>query len=69
MLPGLIVDWYNGVAVVQAHSVGMFLSLEKISDALKEVYGKAVSYTHLSNLKPNSPTANWYSPLPAPMRR
>ncbi len=39
-LPGLIVDWYNGVAVVQAHSVGMFLSLEKISNALKEVYGE-----------------------------
>ena len=39
MLPGLIVDWYNGVAVVQAHSVGMFLSLKKISDALQEVYG------------------------------
>ncbi len=39
-LPGLIVDWYNGVAVVQAHSVGMFLSLEKISDALREVYGE-----------------------------
>ncbi|HPB88754.1 MAG TPA: class I SAM-dependent rRNA methyltransferase [Bacteroidales bacterium] len=40
MLPGLVVDWYNGVAVVQAHSVGMFLSLDKISDALREVYGK-----------------------------
>jgi 23S rRNA (cytosine1962-C5)-methyltransferase len=40
MLPGLIVDWYNGVAVVQAHSVGMFLSLEKIVDALIEVYGE-----------------------------
>ncbi len=39
-LPGLIVDWYNGVAVVQAHSVGMFLSLEKICDALREIYGE-----------------------------
>ena len=28
------------MAVVQAHSVGMFLSLDKISNALKEVYGK-----------------------------
>lgn len=38
-LPGLIIDMYDGVAVMQAHSVGMFKSREKIADALKSVYG------------------------------
>lgn len=38
LLPGLIVDYYNGVAVIQAHSVGMYLSLNMVTDALKLVY-------------------------------
>lgn len=36
-LPGLIVDYYAGVAVVQFHSVGMWLEREAIARALKEV--------------------------------
>lgn len=39
-LPGLIVDWYDGVAVLQAHSVGMFRAKGRICEALQEVYGK-----------------------------
>lgn len=38
-LPGLIIDWYDGVCVMQAHSAGMFRSRLQITDALKEVYG------------------------------
>lgn len=38
-LPGLIVDWYDGVCVMQAHSVGMFRAKSKICEALKEVFG------------------------------
>jgi 23S rRNA (cytosine1962-C5)-methyltransferase len=38
-LPGLIIDFYNGTAVMQAHSVGMFLIRETIAKALKEVLG------------------------------
>ncbi len=38
-LPGLIIDYYNGVAVLQAHSAGMYLSREMIKDALIYVYG------------------------------
>jgi 23S rRNA (cytosine1962-C5)-methyltransferase len=38
-LPGLIVDFYNGTAVMQAHSAGMFLIRETIANALKEVMG------------------------------
>ena len=36
-LPGLIVDFYNGVAVIQCHSIGMFNSIKLISEALKNV--------------------------------
>lgn len=36
-LPGLIIDYYNGVAVIQAHSVGMFLILKDITDILKNI--------------------------------
>lgn len=41
-LPGLIIDFYNGVAVFQAHSTGMYLLRNEISDALKTVYGKTL---------------------------
>ncbi len=39
-LPGLIVDYYNGVCVMQAHSVGMFRAKAAICEALKTVYGE-----------------------------
>ena len=38
-LPGLIVDYYDGVCVLQAHSVGMFRAKNAICEALKAVYG------------------------------
>ena len=38
-LPGLIIDYYGGVCVMQAHSVGMFRAKKQISDALQKVYG------------------------------
>lgn len=41
-LPGLIIDWYDGVCVLQAHSVGMFRSKLQISKALQEVFGDAL---------------------------
>lgn len=42
-LPGLIVDYYAGVAVVQFHSVGMYLERENISKALLEVLGEQLT--------------------------
>ena len=39
MLPGLVIDYYNGVAVIQCHSAGMFLNRDSIADALKRLYG------------------------------
>ena len=38
-LPGLIIDYYDGVCVLQAHSVGMFRAKKQIADALRAVYG------------------------------
>ncbi len=38
-LPGLIIDYYNGSAVFQAHSIGMHREREAIAGALKEIYG------------------------------
>jgi 23S rRNA (cytosine1962-C5)-methyltransferase len=38
-LPGLIVDFYNGTAVMQAHSAGMYVIRDTIAKALKEVMG------------------------------
>lgn len=41
-LPGLIVDYYDGVCVLQAHSVGMFRAKGAICEALRAVYGPAL---------------------------
>lgn len=41
-LPGLIIDYYDGVCVLQAHSVGMFRSKKQICTALQKVYGDAL---------------------------
>jgi len=41
-LTGLIVDFYNGVAILQAHAVGMYNHREEISKSLQKVLG-----THL----------------------
>ena len=39
-LSGLVVDVYGSTAVVQCHSVGMYLSLSEIVEALKANYGE-----------------------------
>lgn len=41
-LPGLIIDYYDGVCVMQAHSVGMFRSKKQICSALQTVYGDSL---------------------------
>lgn len=38
-MPGFIIDYYNGVAVMQSHSVGMYLIRKTLAEALKEIYG------------------------------
>jgi len=41
-LPGLIIDVYNGVAVMQAHTVGMHLDRQLIAEAIKESFFNSI---------------------------
>lgn len=54
-LPGLIVDFYAGVAVIQSHSFGMFNSIELISKALESALGSSLiaTYSKSSDTLPN----------------
>ncbi len=38
-LPGLVIDYYNGAAVIQAHSIGMYLLRHEFTKALQDIYG------------------------------
>jgi len=38
-LPGLIIDFYNGTAVLQMHSIGMYQNKESFVKILQEIYG------------------------------
>lgn len=52
-LPGLVIDYYNGIAIVQAHSMGMHVDRHKIAEALTQVLGpelKSVYYKSQSSL-------------------
>ena len=42
-LPGLIVDYYNGVAVIQCHSIGMYNSVELVAEGLKFALGSSLT--------------------------
>jgi 23S rRNA (cytosine1962-C5)-methyltransferase len=41
-LPGLIIDYYNGVAVVQMHSVGFYRIRKEISEILVSLMGNSI---------------------------
>src|SRR4051812_41545928 len=41
-LPGFIIDFYNGTAVLQSHSIGMFLIRNEFVKALQEVMGSSL---------------------------
>ena len=42
-LPGLVIDYYGGVCVIQAHSAGMFRAKKQISEALRKIYGETLN--------------------------
>lgn len=46
MLAGLIIDIYAGLAVVQAHSIGMHMSRQMIAVALQSVYGESLHHIY-----------------------
>jgi len=41
-LPGLVIDFYNGVAVIQCHSVGMHNIIQDISQILQDIYKEKI---------------------------
>ncbi len=56
-LPGLIIDYYNGAAVVQMHSIGMFRNLEFIREAMLKICGKKIHtiYNKSESTLPDKP--------------
>jgi 23S rRNA (cytosine1962-C5)-methyltransferase len=50
-MPGLIVDFYNGTAVIQMHTVGMFLVREMLVKALKNVVGEQLKAVYDKSAK------------------
>jgi 23S rRNA (cytosine1962-C5)-methyltransferase len=50
-MPGLIVDYYNGTAVIQMHTVGMYLVREMLVKALKEVIGDELKAVYNKSAK------------------
>ncbi len=42
-LPGLVIDYYNGVVVIQMHTVGMYRIRKDIASVVKQVMGSDVS--------------------------
>ncbi|HOB84659.1 MAG TPA: class I SAM-dependent rRNA methyltransferase [Bacteroidales bacterium] len=60
-LPGLIIDYYNGIAVMQFHSVGMYRLRQDFAEILKDLCGdnltavydkSAETIPHMSGVKP-----------------
>jgi 23S rRNA (cytosine1962-C5)-methyltransferase len=60
-LPGLIIDVYGDTAVLQAHSVGMFLNKDLLAEALIESSGGLVKnvYAKCKESLPNSYTTDY----------
>ena len=42
-VPGLVIDYYNGVAVIQSHAVGVFKNIEYITKALQFALGELLT--------------------------
>lgn len=70
-LSGLIVDFYNGVAILQAHAVGMYRFKNEISSALQFALGESLKavYVKSSNTLPdriNAVNEYIYGNVPTP---
>lgn len=50
-IPGLIIDYYNGTAVMQMHSIGMYRIREEIAKVLKEVLGDDIKAVYDKSAK------------------
>lgn len=56
-MPGLIVDYYDGAAVIQMHSIGMHRNLETIVEAMKKAAGDRLHtvYNRSDSTLPDKP--------------
>ncbi|MEA3461098.1 MAG: class I SAM-dependent rRNA methyltransferase [Bacteroidota bacterium] len=56
-MPGLIVDYYAGVAVLQTHSIGMYRNLDAIVESLKKAAGERLHtiYNKSESTLPDKP--------------
>jgi 23S rRNA (cytosine1962-C5)-methyltransferase len=48
-LPGLIIDYYDGHLVIQCHSIGMYVDIEKIKNALVKTLGENLKSIYLKS--------------------
>jgi 23S rRNA (cytosine1962-C5)-methyltransferase len=57
-IPGLIIDYYDKNWVIQAHSTGIFIQMDKIADAIKTILPKHCNtiYCKSSGTLPNTGT-------------
>ncbi|MFN7015443.1 MAG: indole-3-glycerol-phosphate synthase TrpC [Bacteroidia bacterium] len=55
-MPGLIIDMYNGTAVIQAHSIGMYHAINEITEALKNILKEGISTGIIAEFKRKSPS-------------
>ncbi|MGE5423712.1 MAG: class I SAM-dependent rRNA methyltransferase, partial [Syntrophothermus sp.] len=65
-MPGVIIDWYNGTAVIQIHSWGMFQARLFLAESLNEILGerlKAIYNKSFETLKSQMSQTN--IPVPA----
>lgn len=67
-MPGLVIDYYNGVAVVQCHSAGMHRIFETIRQGLEKVYGKDLHFVYdkSDETLPGQPPVMSLTPAPTP---
>lgn len=55
-IPGLIIDYYNGMTVMQSHSIGAYKNMSSTVNALKELYGSELTgiYNKSESTMPNN---------------
>lgn len=51
LLPGLVIDIYDSLAVIQCHSMGMYHERQEITTALQKVLGEQISSIYLKARK------------------
>ena len=59
-LPGLIIDWYNGVAVIQTHSLGMHRIKADLVHILQEIYGERLKAVYDKSSETMKISSNHY---------